>query len=158
MTLDSLNSLRCNNAIWPAATRQGRVAGANMAGRRRAYVHNFSLNALDLDGLQVTTAGHPCEPEGDGIQVFQQGEESHYQKLVLKSGALIGFILIGDPSPAALLLSRMKRGDILSDPAEWFALGRRTLAGSLENMGFRCGDLWQRSAKTTYKYELLDQI
>ena len=155
-TLDSLTSLPCNNAIWPAATRQGRVAGANMAGRRRAYVHNFSLNALYLDGLQVTTAGHPCEPEGDGIRVFRQGEGNDYRKMVLKSDALIGFILIGDPLPAALLLNRMKRGDILSDPAEWFARSRRTPVGSLGNMGFRHGALWQRSAKATYKYERLD--
>ncbi|MFH2075091.1 MAG: FAD-dependent oxidoreductase [Pseudomonadota bacterium] len=157
-TLDSLTSLPCNNAIWPAATRQGRVAGANMAGRRREYVHNFSLNALYLDGLQVTTAGHTCEPEGEGIQVFQQGEGNHYRKLVLKSGALIGFILIGDPSPAAYLLSRMKRGDILSDPAEWFAQGRRTPADSLGDRGFLHGVLWRRSVKTIYKYEMLGQI
>ena len=156
-TLDSLASQPCNNAIWPAATRQGRVAGANMAGRRREYVHNFSLNALYLDGLQVTTAGHTCEPEGDGIQVFRQENGRNYRKLVLKSGALIGFILIGDPSPAAYLLSRMKRGDILSDPAEWFAQGSRTPADSLGDRGFLHGALWQRSEKKTYRYELLDQ-
>jgi len=42
----------------PSATPSGplrrgrRVAGANMAGVHRTYVHNFSLNAMDLYGLQ----------------------------------------------------------------------------------------------------------
>lgn len=156
-TLDSLASRPCNNAIWPAATRQGRVAGANMAGRRRTYVHNFSLNALYLDGLQVTTAGHTCEPEGEEIQVFQQGNGKDYQKWVLKSGALIGFILIGDPAPAAFLLSRMKRGDILSDPAERLARDLRAPEGSPGNRGFCHGALWQGNAKRSYPYELTDQ-
>lgn len=155
-TLDSLTSIPFSNAIWPAATRQGRVAGANMAGRRRAYVHNFSLNALNLDGLQVTTAGHPYEQEGKEILLFQEGKGNHYRKLVIRSGALIGFILIGDPSPAGLLLSRMKRRDILSNPAEFFVRGRQTSAGSLGNMGFRQGVLWRRSVKTAYQYELVD--
>jgi NAD(P)H-nitrite reductase large subunit len=156
-TLDSLASRPCNNAIWPAATRQGRVAGANMAGRRRTYVHNFSLNALYLDGLQVTTAGHTCEPEGEEIRTLQQGSGNDYQKWVLKSGALIGFILIGDPSPAAFLLSRIKRGDLLSDPAEFPARGSRAPVGPVGNIGFGRGALRQGRAKRNYQYELRDQ-
>jgi nitrite reductase (NADH) large subunit len=155
-TLDSLTSLPFNNAIWPAATRQGRVAGANMAGQRRAYVHNFSLNALNLDGLQVTTAGHPYEQEGDGIMVLQEEQGNQYRKMVFKSGVLMGFILIGDPSPAGLLLSRMKRGDVIPDPAEFFARGGQTPAGPFRKMGFRQGAPWQQSAKTVYRYELVD--
>jgi len=155
-TVDSLTSIPFSNAIWPAATRQGRVAGANMAGRCRAYVHNFSLNALNLDGLQVTTAGHPYEQEGKEIMLFQEGKGNHYRKLVIRSGALIGFILIGDPSPAGLLLSKMKRRDILSDPAEFFARGRQASVGSLGNIGFRQGALWRQYGKTAYRYTFID--
>lgn len=154
MTIDSLSARACNNAIWPAATRQGRVAGANMAGRRRAYVHNFSLNALHLDGLQVTTAGHPCEPAGDAVRVFAQGDGDDYRKWVVKAGRLIGFILIGDPAPAAFLLRRMKRGDLLSDPADWFAAGHTEPAASRANVGFSHGALWQGRAKAAYKYRI----
>ena len=63
-TLDSLTAAPFNNAVWPAATRQGAVAGANMAGGHRLYVHNFSLNAMNLYGLQVASAGHPYMQEG----------------------------------------------------------------------------------------------
>lgn len=141
-TRDSLTSSPFSNAVWPAATRQGKVAGANMAGAHRRYVHNFSLNALNLYGLQVASAGHPYEQEGDAIRVFQEEKGGDYRKLILKSGMLIGFILIGDTSPAGCLLSRMKRGDIVGNPAELFNRNSHARSGLLPYMGFRHGSLW----------------
>jgi nitrite reductase (NADH) large subunit len=151
-TLDSLTSAPFNNAVWPAATRQGAVAGANMAGGCRRTVHNFSLNAMNLYGLQVASAGHPYEQEGphdqerDSICVFQEEKGTDYRKMILKSGVLIGFILIGDTSRAGLFLSRMKRRDRIDDPAELFARKSHALSGLPPNGGFRHGALWQRCA------------
>jgi nitrite reductase (NADH) large subunit len=142
MTRDSITSSPFSNAVWPAATRQGKVAGANMAGGRRIYVHNFSLNALNLYGLQVASAGHSLEPKGDDIEVFQEEKGNEYRKIVLKSGILIGFILIGDASRAGPFLNRMKRGDIIENPAELFTRISHTPAGLPPNMGFRHGSLW----------------
>ncbi len=139
-TRDSLTSSPFNNAVWPAATRQGKVAGANMAGGHRTYVHNFNLNALNLYGLQVASAGHPYERQENDIRVFQEERGTDYRKAVLKSGLLIGFILIGDTSRAGLLISRMKRRDLISDPAELFA-GIR-FADLPPDRGFRHGALW----------------
>ncbi len=153
---DSLTALPFNNAVWPAATRQGKVAGANMAGRRRAYVHNFNLNALNLQGLQVTSAGHPYELEGDDILVFQEEKGANYRKMILRSGALIGFILIGDTSPAGRLLARMKRGDLIADPAELLTRCGDAPAGALQNGGFRRGALWRQYGTTAYRYPLGD--
>jgi nitrite reductase (NADH) large subunit len=141
-TRDSITSSPFNNAVWPAATRQGKVAGANMAGGRRTYVHNFSLNALNIYDLQVASAGHSLEPKGDDIRVFQQKEGNEYRKIVLKSGALIGSILIGDTSRAGLFLSRMKRGDIIENPAELLTQTSHAPSGLPPNMGFRHGSLW----------------
>jgi NAD(P)H-nitrite reductase large subunit len=144
-TRDSITSLPFSNAVWPAATRQGKVAGANMAGGRRTYVHNFSLNALNLYGLQVASAGHSLEPKGDGIAVFQEERGDGYRKIVLKSGVLIGFILIGDTSRAGSFLSRMKRGDVIENPAELFTQTNRAPSGLPPHMGFRHGALWPQS-------------
>jgi nitrite reductase (NADH) large subunit len=145
-TLDSLTALPFNNAVWPAATRQGAVAGANMAGGRRTYVHNFSLNAMNLYGLQVASAGHPYEQERDDIRVFQKEKGADYRKVILKAGVLIGFILIGDTTRAGLLLGRMKRRDRIADPAELFARGSHALSGLPPDGGFRHGALWPRCA------------
>ena len=144
-TRDSITSSPFSNAVWPAATRQGKVAGANMAGGRRTYVHNFSLNALNLYGLPVASAGHSLEPKGDDITVFQEEKGNGYRKIVLKSGVLIGFILIGDTSRAGLFLSRMKRGDIIENPAELFTRTSHAPSGLPPNMGFRHGALWPQS-------------
>ena len=143
MTRDSITFSPFNNAVWPAATRQGKVAGANMAGGQRSYVHNFNLNALNLYGLPVASAGHSLEPKGDDIMVYQEEKGSEYRKIVLKSGVLIGFILIGDTSRAGLLLSRMKRGDIIENPAKLFARSSQALSGLPPNMGFHHGSLWR---------------
>jgi nitrite reductase (NADH) large subunit len=139
---DSLTAAPFNNAVWPAATRQGAVAGANMAGGHRTYVHNFSLNAMNLYGLQVASAGHPYEQEGEEIRVFQEESGNNYRKVIVKAGALIGFILIGDTSRAGPLISRMKRRDRIADPADLFARGCHALSGLPPNGGFHHGALW----------------
>ena len=116
--------------------------GANMAGGRRTYVHNFSLNAMNLYGLQLASAGHPYEQEGGEIRVFQEERVNNYRKVIVKAGALIGFILIGDTSRAGHLISRMKRRDRIADPADLFARDRHALSGLPPNGGFRHGALW----------------
>jgi NAD(P)H-nitrite reductase large subunit len=209
-TRDSITLLPFSNAVWPAATRQGKVAGANMAGGRRTYVHNFNMNALNLCGLPIASAGHSLEPAGDDIAVFQEAKNNEtsedcipearigdfsgppapaaqrpprrlferkarvsslqrseekqgrkmssawrdhdfqrsvngYRKIVLKSGVLIGFILIGDTTRAGLFLSRMKRGDIIENPAELLTQTSHAPSGLSPNMGFRHGALWPQS-------------
>jgi len=142
MTRDSLTSSPFSNAVWPAATRQGKMAGANMAGGRRCYIHNFNLNALNLYGLPVASAGHSLEPKGDDIRIYQEEKGNGYRKIVLKSGVLIGFILIGDTSCAGPFLSRMKRGDVIENPAELLTQTSHAPSGLPPYMGFHHGSLW----------------
>jgi len=110
MTRDSITLEWVNNAIWPAASRQGRVAGRNMAGGNHTYLHNFNINAITLFGLQVMAAGHPnLHQDKTGIEVFTKEEKESYRKIVTRKGRLIGFILAGDVSGAGFLLSLMKK-------------------------------------------------
>ncbi len=157
-TRDSITSSPFSNAIWPAATRQGKVAGANMAGGRQSYIHNFNLNALNLFGLQVASAGHSLEPEGDDIRVYKEEQgrtmsstrRDHdfqrslngYRKIVFRSGVPIGFILIGDTSRAGLFLSRIKRGDVIENPMELLTRTGCLPSGLPQRTGFRHGTLW----------------
>ena len=113
-----------------------------MAGERRRTIHNFSLNALNLYGLQVASAGHSLAEEGDDIWVFQEEKGNEYRKIILKSGVLIGFILIGDTSRAGLFLSRMKRGDIIENPGKLLTKTSHAPSGLPPDMGFRHGSLW----------------
>jgi len=123
MTLDSITRERINNATWPAATRQGKTAGANMTGRRNRCVDNFPLNALHLFDLRVAAAGYPSHAEARERERFLIDRTQGYRKVVMKDGRITGFILVGDVRSASLLLSRMKRPAPLS-PAEVNSLHR----------------------------------
>ena len=109
MTLDSITGNRINNATWSAASRQGKIAGANMTGRREQCLHNFPLNALHLFDLQVSAAGCPSNTEEEAGERFMIDRIRGYRKVVLKEGRMTGFILTGDVRAAGFLLSRMKR-------------------------------------------------
>ena len=112
VTLDSLTGDKVNNATWPAASRQGTVAGTNMAGGNVSYVHNLSLNAFHLCGVPVMAAGNSGESSG---QVLVEEGADFYRKILLRDGRLTGFILIGKVSQAGSLLALMKKKEILSD-------------------------------------------
>lgn len=119
MTRDSITLEWVNNAIWPAASRQGRVAGWNMTGGNHTYLNNLNLNAITLFGLQVMAAGHPNLLQNEtGIKVFIREEKESYRKIVIRKGRLIGFLLAGDVSGAGFLLSLIKKGgDLPFDPS-----------------------------------------
>jgi NADPH-dependent 2,4-dienoyl-CoA reductase/sulfur reductase-like enzyme len=110
VTKDSISTDWVNNATWPAATRQGKVAGSNMTGGDQRYLHNFNLNAVNLFGLKVMAAGNPSLAGQFGIEVLVNEERESYRQLSLREGRLIGFIFVGDVSGAGALLSLMKRG------------------------------------------------
>lgn len=108
ITTDSITGEPFNNATWPAATRQGAVAGANMAGANRKYLHNFPVNALDLFSLRVMAAGHPLMHPEPGVEISVQERPHLYRKLVTRAGTLVGFILAGDVTGAGVLLNALK--------------------------------------------------
>ncbi len=109
MTKDSVTSEWVNNATWPAATRQGAVAGSNMTGENRLYLHNFALNAINLFGLQLMSAGHSYYENEPGVDWAMDEKGGAFRKILVKEGRLIGFLLVGDISGAGFLLSLMKR-------------------------------------------------
>jgi NADPH-dependent 2,4-dienoyl-CoA reductase/sulfur reductase-like enzyme len=123
MTLDSITGGRISNATWPAATRQGKIAGSNMTGRRNRCVDNFPLNALHLFDLRVAAAGYAGDAEAGESERFLIDRTQGYRKVVMKDERITGFILMGDVRDAGLLLSRMKRPVSLS-PAEIDSLHR----------------------------------
>jgi NAD(P)H-nitrite reductase large subunit len=45
------------DVLWPTALAQGRVAGANLAGERVAYIKGIACNVTMLTGLKVTIIG-----------------------------------------------------------------------------------------------------
>ncbi len=103
-TLDSLTAAPFNNAVWPAATRQGAVAGANMAGGHRTVRPQFQPERHEplwpAGGLRGPSlrAGEARKEMTSAF--FRRRSADTYRKVILKAGVVIGFILIGDTSRA----------------------------------------------------------
>ena len=139
VTTDSITGEPFNNATWPAATRQGLVAGINMAGETRRYLHNFPVNALDLFDLRVMAAGHPLMDAEPGVAVSIREKPHFYRKVVTRSGTLIGFILAGDVSGAGALLKALKSKKKIEVPPGDDAFSLHSSVPP--NMGYRRGHI-----------------
>ncbi len=137
-TVDSNTGERMNNATWPAASRQGTVAGTNMSGGKVSYLHNLSLNALQLCGIPIMAAGNSGETNGRGL--VEEGPD-FYRKILLQDGRITGFILIGEVCQAGFLLALMKKKEALSaaDLRRESFLGRKQLP---PRYGYRHGLLF----------------
>jgi NAD(P)H-nitrite reductase large subunit len=138
VTVDSITGEKTNNATWPAASRQGRVAGTNMAGGNVSYVHNLPLNALHLCGISIMAAGNSGETNA---QVLREEGPDFYRKVLLQDGRITGFILIGNVSQAGFLLALMKKKEAVSsaDLKQESFLGRKLLP---QGYGYRHGSLF----------------
>ena len=137
VTIDSITGQPFNNATWPAATRQGTIAGTNMAGASRRYLNNFPINALDLFDLRVMAAGHPLMDEAPDVAVSIQSDTRGYRKVVTRAGYLVGFLLAGDVRGAGTLLNALKsKKKIGESPDDNVFSPQNSLP---PNLGFRPG-------------------
>jgi len=97
-------------AIWPHATRQGHVAGCNMAGVEKTYEGGFPMNSEDIAGVATIAVGLTA-PEGqvpvehleeyEIIKRYDRAAQT-YKRLVLHRGRLVGAICVGDIDRAGI--------------------------------------------------------
>ncbi|MGA1795131.1 MAG: NAD(P)/FAD-dependent oxidoreductase [bacterium] len=100
---DCINNIRRPIAILPNASRQGRIAGWNMAGAGRIYEGCMAMNSIELAGIPTISVGLtdpsllPDEKRRKGIEVLQYAsdEDSVYKKIVIEKNRIIGVIMIG---------------------------------------------------------------
>ncbi|MEE8472988.1 MAG: FAD-dependent oxidoreductase [Dehalococcoidia bacterium] len=97
------------SGIWTNAVEMGRTAGENMAGGRRAYAGGFSLlNAMDLAGVPVVSAGIIEPPPTNGYETETSRRGGNYRKLVFKGDVLEGVLLVGDIQGAGVLVTLIR--------------------------------------------------
>ncbi len=82
--------------IWPAAEKQGEIAGLNMTGEKRIYPGTTPSNNLKVTGIDLFSTGD-IDPEGQR-KYFLQKDTDHfiYKKIVMENNSIIGAILYGD--------------------------------------------------------------
>lgn len=99
-------------AIVPLAYEQGRVAGYNMAGGRRAYAGGIGMNSVEVYNLPVMTMGITNQiNETHEVKAFRKGKV--YRKLVFEGNRLVGAVLVGQVDYAGILTRFIRsRADI----------------------------------------------
>ncbi|HJM82873.1 MAG TPA: FAD-dependent oxidoreductase [Nitrospinota bacterium] len=94
-------------SIAPLAFEQGKVAGANMAGRAQIYQGGVPMNSIEIFGLSVMSIGLASQ-QTDGCEevVCQNGDV--YRKFVFSDNRLVGAILVGEIDNAGILTTLIR--------------------------------------------------
>ena len=89
--------------LFPSAYLGGKTAGKNMAGEDSRFLTDIPMNATNLFGVRITSAGLFV---GEKIEVVI-GED--YRALYTEGGVIKGFILIGDSARAGILTDFIRK-------------------------------------------------
>lgn len=110
--VDSLTGAKRPLALWPIAVRQGRLAGARMAGDESepAFDSAFAVNAVDFFDCTLLTAGLINPAPEDGCEETVWTEDGSYEKRVVRGGKLVGYILLNRPDGAGVLSALISSG------------------------------------------------
>jgi NAD(P)H-nitrite reductase large subunit len=98
-----LSGKKVMRALWLSAVQQGKVAGANMAGREERYAGTIALNSIQLFGLSIISQGQIEAINGIEGKILKYSNSGLYQKIFYQKGKLEGFILVGDVQQAGVL-------------------------------------------------------
>jgi len=84
--------------IIPAATEQGKAAGANMVDEKSApYNGTIPNNRLKVVGINLVSIGEATAEEEDGVTILRRQDDPgrQYQRVTLRDGKVTGAIMIG---------------------------------------------------------------
>ncbi|MFW6381764.1 MAG: NAD(P)/FAD-dependent oxidoreductase [Bacillota bacterium] len=119
---DYLTEGTTNNAIWPEAVFQGKVAGQNMTGKQVKYEGELSLNALKVLGKKVFTVGkvkiYPEEAGDYNVYTRYLPEQGIYRKLVFQQGVMVGAVALGETEDIGVLRCLIKDRAEVEDRAQ----------------------------------------
>lgn len=96
--------------IWPAAHRQGVVAGVTMAGGNETYLGTVPSTTLKVAGIHLTSMGDVLAEDKTIEQIKVTNTDKYiYKKLFIKDGRVVGAILLGDNKNASELAQLMEK-------------------------------------------------
>lgn len=103
--------------LWPAAQRQGVVAGINMAGGSETYAGTVPSTTLKVVDIRLTSIGD-IQAEDKAVEQIKTKDaaKNTYKKLFIKDGKIIGAIFLGDTKNAYDIEKLMEKNvDVSSD-------------------------------------------
>ncbi len=108
---DVARNTRWVNALWPVAVEQGRIAGANMAGRTVNYAGSLSRNVIRVFGLDVLTGGLVNPPREDGYEEIASYDayRRRYRRLVFRDDVPVGLVMVNYIEQGGVFLSLLQQ-------------------------------------------------
>jgi len=95
--------------VWPAAQRQGEIAGINMAGGRAIYEGTVVSNTLKVVGIDLTAAGEIDAEKKLECVVRSDREKCTYCKITFEEDKIVGCILLGETKGRAEILNAIEK-------------------------------------------------
>ena len=89
-----INGKREVHAIEPTAMEHGRVAAANMAGKKVTYPGSLLMNIVGIQGLDVASFGDWSAKKAEVIEATSK-ERAAYRKYLFQGNRMTGAILVG---------------------------------------------------------------
>lgn len=95
--------------IWPAAQRQGEVAGVNMAGGNTLYEGTVVSNTLKVVGIDLTASGD-IDAEGKLECIIKSDREKcMYCKVAFREDKVVGCIVLGEVEGRSEILKAVEK-------------------------------------------------
>ncbi len=140
---DALDGAQRPLALWPNAVRQGKIAGAHMAGDAEAepFTTSFAVNAVDFFDVSLLTSGVINPPDDTDFEVRTEIEGNRYAKFVTRAGKLVGYILLNRPENAGIYTALIEQGTPLDE------VDARMFDAAPCNLGFSADERWARLHK-----------
>lgn len=108
-TYDPVLDKRVVNALWPNAVEQGKIAGANLAGKKLKHDGSIGMNSVEFFGLPMISMGITRPPKDGGYEEMAKRGAGIYKKLVLKDNLLVGGIFVGKLDYSGVYLDLIKK-------------------------------------------------
>jgi phenylglyoxylate dehydrogenase epsilon subunit len=116
------------SAILPNAIAQGKIAGANMAGKECDYEGWLSMNVLKMFGNSAFSIGMAIPKDGEGEILEEQDDgKKTAKRLVTRDGKLVGAMFVNvDIDPGVIRYLIEKKIDVGACTDALFAQPRET--------------------------------
>lgn len=97
-------------AIWPRASKQGKIAGINMAGGNKKYEGIFIMNSVEFMGIPTISFGMTNPENEKEYEILKKidYEKKIYKKIVIKENKIVGGIFLKDIERAGIITGLIK--------------------------------------------------
>jgi len=132
--LDLLLSQKRPLPVWPSASRQGRIAGRNMAGADAVHEGGFAMNSVQINDVPFISAGL-TDATGEAVESLERFDprRKEYRRVVLRDNRIVGFVAVAAVDRAGIYTGLMRdrvdvanfRGELLEDSFGYISLPRQ---------------------------------